>query len=195
MLIRPKESAEHPVHYVSKALQDAEVRYPDIKKLAFALVVLARLRPYFQAHTIHVLTNQPVKKVLQKLETSGRLVKWAITLEFTQPQASASTQIITEPNLPSSQNHVASNDTLDLTQPLWTLYVDGSPNAQGCGVGLVLISPDKVVLEYAIRFKFQASNNVAEYEALLAGLRLAKEMGAKQIQIFSDSQLVVHQVN
>ncbi|CAL8992712.1 unnamed protein product [Prunus brigantina] len=81
VLIWPKKSAEHPVHYVSKALQDAEVRYPDIEKLAFALVVSARrLRPHFQAHTIHVLTNQPLKQVLQKPETSGRLVKWAIEL-------------------------------------------------------------------------------------------------------------------
>ncbi|VVA35878.1 PREDICTED: Retrovirus-related Pol poly from transposon, partial [Prunus dulcis] len=54
VLIRSRDNAEHPVHYVSKALQDAEVRYPDIKKLAFALVVSARRhRPYFQAHTIH----------------------------------------------------------------------------------------------------------------------------------------------
>ncbi|CAL2276958.1 unnamed protein product [Prunus armeniaca] len=100
-----------------------------------------------------------------------------------------------EPTPTLSQVHVASNGTLDLTQPLWTLYVDGSSNAQGCGAGLILISPDEVVLEYALRFKFHASNNKAEYEALLAGLRLAKEMGARQIQIFSDSQLVVHQVN
>ncbi|VVA40725.1 PREDICTED: rve domain-containing, partial [Prunus dulcis] len=190
-----------------------------IKKLAFALVVSARRhRPYFQAHTIHVLTNQPLRQVLQKPETSGRLVKWAIELgefdihykprpairgqavadflsEFTEPQASAATQLITKPNLPPSQDHTASKGTFDLTQPLWTLFVDGSSNAQGCGAGLVLISPDKVALEYALRFKFQASNNEAEYEALLAGLRLAKEMDAKQIQIFSDSQLVVHQVN
>ncbi|XP_008231854.1 PREDICTED: uncharacterized protein LOC103331021 [Prunus mume] len=100
-----------------------------------------------------------------------------------------------EPTPTPSQVHVASNGTLDLTQPLWTLYVDGSSNAQGCGAGLVLISPDKAVLEYAIRFQFHASNNEAEYEALLAGLRLAKEIGARKIQIFSDSQLVVHQVN
>ncbi|KAI5342785.1 hypothetical protein L3X38_010661 [Prunus dulcis] len=80
VLIRSKDNAEHPVHYVSKALQDAEVRYPDIKKLAFALIISARrLRPYFQAHTIHVLTNQPLRQVLQKAETSGRLV-WAIEL-------------------------------------------------------------------------------------------------------------------
>ncbi|CAL8145589.1 unnamed protein product [Prunus armeniaca] len=53
----------------------------------------------------------------------------------------------------------------------------------------------RLPLSTALRFKFHASNNEAEYEALLAGLRLAKEMGAEQIQIFSDSQLVVHQVN
>ncbi|KAI5343261.1 hypothetical protein L3X38_011137 [Prunus dulcis] len=219
VLIRSKDNAEHPVHYVSKALQDAEVRYPDIEKLAFALVVSARrLRPYFQAHTIHVLTNQPLRYVLQKPETSGRLVKWAIELgefdihykprpamrgqavadflsEFTEPQASATTHLITEPNPSPSQDQTPTENTLDLTQPLWTLFVDGSSNAQGCGAGLVLVSPDKVTLEYALRFNFQASNNEAEYEALLAGLRLAKEMDARQIQIFSDSQLVVHQVN
>ncbi|KAI5323171.1 hypothetical protein L3X38_032243 [Prunus dulcis] len=189
----------------SAALQDAEVRYPDIEKLAFALVVSARrLRPYFQAHTIHVLTNQPLRQVLQKPKTSGRLVKWAIELgefdihykprpairgqavadflsDFTEPQASATTQLITEPNLSPSQDQTPSKSILDLTQPLWTLFVDGSSNAHGCGVGLVLVSPDKVALEYALRFKFQASNNEAEYEALLAGLRLAKEMDAKQI--------------
>ncbi|KAI5342523.1 hypothetical protein L3X38_010398 [Prunus dulcis] len=188
VLIRSKDNAEHPVHYVSKALQDAEVRYPDIEKLAFSLVVSARrLRPYFQAHTIHVLTNQPLRQVLQKPETSGRLVKWAI--ELGDYPAHNRTQSPSEPGPNPTKN------TLDLTQPLWTLFVDGSSNAQGCGAGLVLVSPDKVALEYALRFNFQASNNEAEYEALLAGLRLAKEMDARQIQIFSDSQLVVHQVN
>ncbi|KAI5316496.1 hypothetical protein L3X38_036203 [Prunus dulcis] len=111
-----------------------------------------------------------------------------------RPSPSA-TQLILEPNLPSSQDHAANKGTLDLTQPLWTLFVDGSSNAQGCGAGLILISPDKVALEYTLPFKLHSSNNEAEYEAHLAGLRLAKGMDAKQIQIFSDSQLVVHQVN
>ncbi|KAM2897511.1 hypothetical protein COP2_007152 [Malus domestica] len=64
----------------------------------------------------------------------------------------------------------------------------------GCGAGLVLTTPDKVAMEYVLRFKFKASNNEAEYEALLAGLRLAKHLGVKRIDIFSDSQLVVNQV-
>ncbi|KAM1302268.1 hypothetical protein ACFX2H_013215 [Malus domestica] len=78
--------------------------------------------------------------------------------------------------------------------PAWSLYVDGSSNQQGCGTGLVLTTPDKVAMKYALRFKFKASNNEAEYEALLAGLRLAKHLGVKRIDIFSDSQLVVNQV-
>ncbi|CAL9026207.1 unnamed protein product, partial [Prunus brigantina] len=63
------------------ALQDAEQRYPQLEQLAYALVLSARrLRPYFQAHSINVLTNQPLRQVLQKPETSGRLIKWAIEL-------------------------------------------------------------------------------------------------------------------
>lgn len=82
--------------------------------------------------------------------TKGQAVADFIS-KFTEPQALAVPQIITDSNPPSGQVHVASNGTLDLTQPLWTLYVDGSSNAQGCGAGLVFISPDKVVLEYALR--------------------------------------------
>ncbi|KAM2392301.1 hypothetical protein ACFX1X_035804 [Malus domestica] len=65
---------------------------------------------------------------------------------------------------------------------------------EGCGAGLVLTTLDKMAMEYALHFKFKASNNEAEYGARLAGLRLAKHLGVKQIDIFSDSQLVVNQI-
>ncbi|KAM1818376.1 hypothetical protein ACFX11_000177 [Malus domestica] len=84
---------------------------------------------------------------------------------------------------------------IEPTAPSWSLYVDGSSNQQGCGAGLVLTTPNKVAMKYALRFKFKASNNEAEYEALLAGLRLAKDLGVKRIDIFNDSQLVVNQVS
>ncbi|CAL8084641.1 unnamed protein product [Prunus armeniaca] len=81
ILIRKPEKAELLIFYVSKALQSAELRYPSLEQLALALVVLARrLRPYFQAHEITVLTNQPLRQVLQKQKKFGRLVKWAIEL-------------------------------------------------------------------------------------------------------------------
>ncbi|KAM2929519.1 hypothetical protein COP2_036643 [Malus domestica] len=64
----------------------------------------------------------------------------------------------------------------------------------GCGAGLILTTPDKVAMEYVIHFKFKASNNEVEYEALIESLRLAKHLGVKRIDIFSYSQLVVNQI-
>ncbi|XP_038973279.1 uncharacterized protein Mb2253c-like [Phoenix dactylifera] len=79
------------------------------------------------------------------------------------------------------------------SQP-WVLYVDGSSTSGGSGACLVLTSPDGVVAEQALRLEFPASNNKAEYEALIAGLKLAKELKAEDLKVFSDSQLVVSQV-
>ncbi|GKV02679.1 hypothetical protein SLEP1_g15077 [Rubroshorea leprosula] len=77
----------------------------------------------------------------------------------------------------------------------WTLYVDGSFNSKGSGVGAVLTRPDSFRSEHALKFNFEATNNVAEYEALLLGLCLVAELKVKRLQIYSDSQLVVNQIN
>ncbi|XP_077252344.1 uncharacterized protein LOC143891688 [Tasmannia lanceolata] len=77
----------------------------------------------------------------------------------------------------------------------WTLHVDGSAGKAGRGVGVVFHGPDGFTAEYALRLDFKASNNEAEYEALLAGLILATELGAGKLKVYSDSQLVVEQVN
>jgi hypothetical protein len=80
-LIQEEEGVQKPVYFVSKALHGAEERYPQIEKLAFALVMASRkLWPYFQAHTIRVLTEYPLRKVMQKLDLSKRLANWAIEL-------------------------------------------------------------------------------------------------------------------
>lgn len=65
--------------------------------------------------------------------------------------------------------------------PGWTLHVDGAFNVHECGAGIVLSAPDGTNVEYALRFQFKTTNNEAEYEALLAGLRLAQDLGAKKI--------------
>ncbi|KAM2869748.1 hypothetical protein FF1_017623 [Malus domestica] len=81
---------------------------------------------------------------------------------------------------------------IEPTAPAWSLYVDGSSNQQGCGAGLVLTTPDKVAMEYALCFKFKASNNEAEYEALIAGLRLAKHLGVTNNFDAKDSSMVAY---
>ena len=81
VLVRDKERVQHPVYYCSRDLRRAEEGYPRMEKLILALVTAARkLRPYFQAHTIEVPMEFPMKQVLHKPETSGRLMKWAIEL-------------------------------------------------------------------------------------------------------------------
>ncbi|XP_068486806.1 uncharacterized protein [Phaseolus vulgaris] len=77
----------------------------------------------------------------------------------------------------------------------WVLSVDGSSNQQGSGAGVILEGPNGLLIEQALRFAFKASNNQAEYEALIAaGMLLAKEMGARSLLVKSDSQLVTGQV-
>ena len=85
--------------------------------------------------------------------------------------------------------------TISLQEPpFWKVYVDGATNQRGSRVGLVLISPEKLTIEKSLRLGFSATNNEAEYEALLEGMSMVQKVGGKAIEMFSDSRLVVGQV-
>jgi ribonuclease HI len=82
-----------------------------------------------------------------------------------------------------------------LIQPeLWTMFFDGSLMKTGVGAGLLFISPLGKHLRYVLRLHFSASNNVAEYEALVNGLRITIELGVQRLDARGDSQLVIDQV-
>ena len=170
-----------------------------MEKLILALVTAARkLRPYFQAHTIKISTEYPMKQVLHKPETSGRLMKWAIDLsEFDiryKLKTAIKGQILVDFVMEFTSAELAEATQLTSDLPIWRLFVDGAANAQGSGAGLILTSPDIIDIEYALRFGFRASNNEAEYEAVIAGLNLAHSMKVDQLEVCSDSQLVVKQI-
>ena len=78
--------------------------------------------------------------------------------------------------------------------PTWEVHVDGASNQKGLGVGLVPVSPEKVVIEKSLRLDFSATNNEAEYEALLEGMAMVQRIGGKSIKLFSDSRPVASQV-
>ena len=85
--------------------------------------------------------------------------------------------------------------TISLQEPpFWKVYVDGVANQRGSGVGLVLISPEKLTIEKSLRLGFSDTNNEIEYEALLEEVSMIQRMGGKAIKVFSDSRLVVGQV-
>ena len=98
-LVREEGGSQQPVYFISRAFQGTKERYPRMEKLAFALITAARkLKPYFQAHTIVVLTNQPLKRAMSSPEAAGRMALWAIELsEFDvqyRPRTAVKGQIV-----------------------------------------------------------------------------------------------------
>ncbi|XP_025678147.1 uncharacterized protein [Arachis hypogaea] len=192
-LIRENERKEQePIYFISKVLQDTETRYSRLEKLAFTLLTaFRRLQQYFQAHPITVRTDQAVKQVLQKPDLAGRML--ASSIELSQ------FQIKFEPwyaiKAQAMADFIAEMTPGNSTPESWKLHVDGSSNVTSGGAGVILESQNGVVIEQSVRYEFPVLNNQAEYEALLAGLALAKEVRAKTIEINTDSLVVSSQIN
>ena len=134
VLVRDKERVQHPVYYCSRALRGAEERYPRMEKLMLALVTAARkLRPYFQAHTIEVPTEYPMKRVLYKPEVSGRLMKWAIELSKFDIRYKLITaikgQVLADFVIEFTPIELAGTTQAEDGLPIWKLSVDGASNA------------------------------------------------------------------
>ncbi|XP_074306319.1 uncharacterized protein LOC141641561 [Silene latifolia] len=206
VLVREQEGMQHPVYYVSKSLLPAETRYTSLEKLVLALVTASyKLRPYFESHTISVITNYPLKTIMRKPELSGRMAKWSIhlsgyDLKF-EPRTAIKSQALADfvsdfsPSLQMQAEKEILTLEEDKGEQVWQLNVDGASNMKGAGVGLVLKSPQGDLLVQAVRCEFKATNNEAEYEALILGLQLALDLKIRHLQVYSDSQLIVNHVN
>jgi ribonuclease HI len=142
-----------------------------------------------------VVSSIPLGEIIQCREASGRIAKWAVelmgeTLSFA-PRKAIKSQVLadflaewTDTQLP----------TTPIQPELWTMYFDGSLMKTGAGASLLFVSPLGKHLRYVIRLHFSASNNVAEYEALVNRLRIAVELGVRRLNARGDSQLVIDQV-
>uniref|UniRef100_A0A2N9HA60 RNA-directed DNA polymerase n=1 Tax=Fagus sylvatica TaxID=28930 RepID=A0A2N9HA60_FAGSY len=181
-----------------RAFQGAEDRYPAMEKLALALVIAARkLRPYFQSHKIIVLTNHPLRKAMNKPDAAGRLIQWAVELsEFDieyHPRQAIKAQALADFIAEFTVNEDEPSE--EKPDEEWEIEIDGSSVKGAGGVGIVFKTPEGHLLKHSTRLQYPTTNNEAEYEALLTGLRIAKELGANRLKIRSDSQLIVGQVN
>ncbi|GJY58171.1 reverse transcriptase domain-containing protein [Tanacetum coccineum] len=167
VLMTERDSIQTPVYFVSRVLQGPELNYTPMEKLVLALVFAAkRLRSIMLRE--HNITY--------RLRTSVKGQNLADFLMEKPEEAS-----------------VDMSEKEALQEP-WTLFMDGSSCIDGSGAGLILTSPDGAEFTYALRFQFTASNNEAEYEALLVGLRIAAQMGVRNVQVSVDSKLVANQV-
>ncbi|GJX10848.1 reverse transcriptase domain-containing protein [Tanacetum coccineum] len=140
-------------------------------------------------------------QVLSRPEVAGRLQKWIIELgEYAihyRPRVSVKGHILADfiVERPEEESSDTPMEVEEEFPKLWILFTDGSSCTYGSRAGLILTNLERMEFTYALRFRFEATNNEAEYEALIAGLRIAEQMGVKNLQANVDSRLVANQVN
>ncbi|GJV89691.1 reverse transcriptase domain-containing protein [Tanacetum coccineum] len=177
LLTDQKEKKQSPIQVVSHTLNEAERNYAPMEKLALSLVYMTRR--YFEAHLVKVIINQPIKQILRKTEAFRLLPKYVVEL--------GDYDITFEP-----RNAVKGQVLADFI----TEMPDGeASSSKGSRAGSVLISPSGVEHTYALRLTFDSTNNEAEYEALLAMLRIAKRINIQRLEAKVDSKLVANRIN
>jgi ribonuclease HI len=187
---------QRPVYFISEVLSETKIRYPQIQKLLYAVILTRRkLRHYFESHPVTVVSSFPLGEIIQCREASGRIAKWAVeimgeTISFA-PRKAIKSQVLADFVAEWVDTQLP---TAPIQPELWTMYFDGSLMKTGVGAGLLFISPLRKHLCYVLHLHFPTSNNVAEYEALVNGLRIAIELGVRRLDARGDSQLVIDQV-
>ncbi|GJY85304.1 reverse transcriptase domain-containing protein [Tanacetum coccineum] len=246
VLMTERGTVQMPVYFVSRALQGPELNYTPMEKLVLSLVFAAkRLRRYFQAHPIVVITDQPIKQIMLRPDVAGRLKNrtscrentishtgqghrssaglilaspegteftYALRFQFTAlnneveyealiaslriaaQMGVRNVHILADFLVEKSDESPPDASVVETPQKPWTFFTDGSSCVDGSGVGLILTSPEGTKFTYELRFQFAALNNEVEYEALIASLRIAAQMGVRNVHVNVDSKLVANQV-
>nr|GEV20322.1 reverse transcriptase domain-containing protein [Tanacetum cinerariifolium] len=138
---------ETPVYFVSHALQGPELNYTPMEKLVLSLVFAAkRLRRYFQAHPIAVITDQTIKQIMSRPDVAGRLQKWSVVLgehNITyRPWTSVKGQVLANFLVEIPYKSPPDTSVVETQQEPWTLFTDGSSCVDGTDAGLILTSPE-----------------------------------------------------
>jgi ribonuclease HI len=185
VVIQVHDSKERVVFYLSRRMLDAETRYPDIEKLCLCLFFTCTKLYHIllSAEMIVICKSDVIKHMLSAPVWKGRLGKWMFALSEFDTRYQPAKAV----NIAERINTVIAA----LSVRAWAMYFDGSACGDGCGIGTLLMSPRGATYSFSIRFPTPCTNNLAEYEAVRKGMELLLEAGAKAVEIFRDSKLVI----
>lgn len=195
------EGKECAVYYISRTLVGYELNYTPIEQACLAIILAAtKLRHYLLTHKVQLIAKiDPLKYLLSKAALTGRLAKWVMILsefdiEYVDRKAIKG-QVITDQlaNAPLIGDHPLISNFPDeeifmiTTTQTWKLYFDGSYTRHGLGAGILFITPQGDNIPKSYRLTFPCTNNIAKYEALITGLRLAVQWKLQELQVYGDS--------
>ena len=141
------------------------------------------------------MTEYPLQSLLKRFDFMGRIAKWGTRLgSFDiryRPRNAVKGQVladfVAEFSLKNDMEMVC-----QVENQSWRVFVDGASSAMGADAEIVIITPEGIRLEHSFRLGFKASNNEAKYEALIAELKTALDLEARNVEVYLDSRLVVN---
>src|SRR3954469_5813663 len=172
-----EHGVQRPVYYVREVLTESKQRYPHYQKIAYrAFLASRKLRHYFQEHPIIVVSKTPLSDIINNNDATGRVAKWGIELAAFEITYKRRDAIKSQALADFVVDWMEMPDATPLLEPdYWVMHFDGSKLLNGLGAVVLLQSPTGGKLHYVLQIHFDATNNMAEYEALIHGLRVAKD--------------------
>jgi hypothetical protein len=190
-----------PVYYVSEVLTASKCNMTELEKISYAVVMASRkLHHYFEAFKVRVTSDRGLGELFINPEASVRIAKWAAEL--------SGYHITFEPRT-TIKSQVLADFIVDWTEPtrhqeeppkkVWTIHCDDTWCHAGAGVAAIITSPIGVKHRYTTHLSFalesdRCTNNIAEYEAVILGLRKLRALGVTTCIVKTDSKVVAGQV-
>jgi hypothetical protein len=190
-----------PVYYVSEVLTTSKCNMTELEKIAYAVVMAScKLRHYFEAFKVRVTSDRGLGELFRNPEASVQIAKWAAELSgyhiTFEPRTTIKSQVLAD-FIVDWTGPITQPDAL--AEKVWTIHCDGAWCHAGAGAAAVFTSPTGVKHRYAACLSFalesdRCTNNVAEYEVVILGLRKLQALGVTTCIIKTDSKVVVGQV-
>ncbi|XP_074266729.1 uncharacterized protein LOC141590010 [Silene latifolia] len=208
MLAQTVKNEERAIYYISKKFLEYDAKYTTLEKTCLALVwATKKLRHYMLCYSVSIYSRMdPIKYLFEKPVLNGRMSRWTLMLaEFDLkyvPLKAVKERVVAGflADNPIEEDSVTDiwsfpdENVVHIEDEVWDLYFDGASSSMGYGVRILLISSKGEHVPVSIKLDFLATNNAAEYEACLLGLRSAISLNIKKLLVHGDSSLVINQV-